>query len=111
MLNPVIMCIFFNQALFNFFRIPIPVNLRANDLKKEIARAIKTVTLPLNHHGTCSMVQIGNTSMESSAIAENLIHVNSVLEKRYPGGWKNIRAQHIKTESSIAVPIYTNTRK
>ena len=101
----------FQSRCIQFFRIPIPVNLRANDLKKEIAKAIKTVTLPLNHHGTCSMVQIGNTSMESSAIAENLIHVNAVLEKRYPGGWKNIRAQHIKTESSIAVPIYTNTRK
>merc|ERR1712223_1459503 len=100
---------FLGKSFYRRKRILIPVNLRANDLKKEIARAIKTVTLPLNHHGTCSMVQIGNTSMESSAIAENLIHVNAVLEKRYPGGWKNIRAQHIKTESSIAVPIYTNT--
>jgi len=100
---------FLGKSFYRRKRIPIPVNLRANDLKKEIAKAIKTVTLPLNHHGTCSMVQIGNTSMESSAIAENLIHVNAVLEKRYPGGWKNIRAQHIKTESSIAVPIYTNT--
>ena len=57
------------------------------------------------------MVQIGNTSMESAVISKNLTHVNSVLEKRYPGGWKNIRAQHIKTESSIAIPIYANTRK
>ena len=92
-------------------RIPTPVNLRSIDLKKEITKAINTVTLPLNHHGTCSMVQIGNTSMESTEISKNLIHVNSVLEKRYPGGWKNIRAQHIKTDSSIAIPIYANTRK
>merc|ERR1712018_121036 len=77
--------------------------------KKEIAKAINTVTLPLNHHGTCAMVQIGNTGMESSAIVKNLIHVNEVLERRYPGGWKNIRAQHIKTESSTAIPIYANT--
>ena len=93
------------------FRLPIPVNLKSNDLKREIAKAINTVTLPLSHHGTCSMVQIGNTGMESSIIANNLIHVNAVLEKRYPGGWKNIRAQHIKTESSTAIPMYANTRK
>ena len=57
------------------------------------------------------MVQIGNTSMESAVISKNLTHVNSVIEKRYPGGWKNIRAQHIKTDSSIAIPIYANTSK
>jgi len=100
---------FLGKAFYRRKRIPTPVNLRSSDLKKEIARAINTVTLPLNHHGTCSMVQIGNTSMESAVICKNLTHVNSVLEKRYPGGWKNIRAQHIKTDSSIAIPIYANT--
>ena len=93
------------------FRIPVPVNLRSKDLKGEISKAINTVTLPLNHHGTCSMVQIGSTNMEPLSLAANLVHVNAVLNKRYPGGWKNIRAQHIKTETSMAVPIYANTRK
>jgi len=100
---------FLGKPFYRRKKLPISVNLRANDLKKEIAKAINTVTLPLSHHGTCSMVQIGNTAMESSIIANNLMHINSVLEKRYPGGWKNIRAQHIKTESSTAIPIYTNT--
>jgi len=100
---------FLGKAFYRRKRIPTPVNLKSSDLKKEVSRAINTVTLPLNHHGTCSMVQIGNTSMESAVISKNLTHVNSVLEKRYPGGWKNIRAQHIKTDSSIAIPIYANT--
>ena len=93
------------------FRIPIAVNLKSTALKKEIAKAINTVTLPLNHHGTCSMVQIGNTNMESLTLADNLVHVNTVLSKRYPGGWKNIRAQHIKSEKSMAMPIYASTSK
>ena len=57
------------------------------------------------------MVQIGNTNMDSSTLADNLDHVNTVLSKRYPGGWKNIRAQHIKSETSMAIPVYANTRK
>ena len=81
------------------------------DLKKEVTKAINTVTLPLSHHGTCSMLQLGNTNMDSLQLVDNLIRVNEVLIKRYPGGWKNIRAQHIKTETSMSIPIYVNSRK
>lgn len=49
--------------------------------------------------------------METLTLADNLVHVNTVLNTRYPGGWKNVRAQHIKTEKSMALPIYANTRK
>ena len=80
-------------------------------MKNEIDKAINTVTLPLSHHGTCSMLQLGNSNMESKKLAENLLHVNTILQKRYPGGWKNIRAEHIKTERSISIPLYTNIRK
>jgi len=100
---------FLGKPFYKKKRIPVPVNLKAMDLKKEFATAINTVTLPLSHHGTCSMLQLGNTNMESLNLVDNLIRVNEVLTKRYPGGWKNIRAQHIKTETSMSIPIYVNS--
>ena len=80
-------------------------------MKNEIKKVINTVTLPLSHHGTCSMVQVGNTTMKPLDLADNIVHLNSVLMKRYPGGWKNIRALHIKTETSMAIPIHISTGK
>jgi len=99
---------FLGKPFYSKKRIPIPVDLTRADLKNEIDKAINTVTLPLSHHGTCSMLQLGNSNMESKKLAENLLHVNTILQKRYPGGWKNIRAEHIKTERSISIPLYTN---
>merc|ERR1712141_875881 len=99
---------FLGKPFYSKKRIPIPVDLTTADLKNEIDKAINTVTLPLSHHGTCSMLQLGNSNMESKKLAENLLHVNTNLQKRYPGGWKNIRAEHIKTERSISIPLYTN---
>ena len=57
------------------------------------------------------MVQVGNTTMKPLDLADNIAHINNVLTKRYPGGWKNIRALHIKTETSIAIPIHISTGK
>ena len=57
------------------------------------------------------MVQVGNTTMKPLDLADNIVLVNSTLVKRYPGGWKNIRALHIKTETSMAIPIHISTGK
>ncbi len=82
------------------------VNLKANDLKAEFTKALRTTTLPLSHHGPSAMVQIGHVGMAKEHITQNLMKVTEVLEKRFPGGWKNIRSIHIKTEKSLAIPMY-----
>ena len=100
---------FLGKPMFKRKRFPVPVKLGAGDLKAEIARAIRTAVLPLNHHGTCSMINVGNASMKSANVADNILGVAGALAKRYPGGWKNIRSILVKGENTTAVPVHINT--
>ena len=100
---------FLGKPMFKRKRFPVPVKLGAGNLKEEIARAIRTAVLPLNHHGTCSMINVGNASMKSADVADNVLGVAGALARRYPGGWKNIRSIVVKCENTTAVPIHINT--
>ena len=100
---------FLGKPMFKRKRFPVPVNLNAGDLKAEITKAIQTAVLPLNHHGTCSMINVGNESMKSAHVADNVLGVAGALARRYPGGWKNIRSIVVKCENTTSVPIHINT--
>merc|ERR1719376_1588008 len=100
---------FLGKPFYARKKFPVPVNLRAKDLKKEVERGVHTINLPLSHHGTTSRMVVGYTAMEQDAVVANLVAALSLIGKRYPGGVKNIRSLHIKTENSPAVPIHINT--
>merc|ERR550532_3628794 len=85
---------------------PAPINLKSKDLKKEVNKALSTVFLPLGNQGSCSMLRIGNTSMKPNHLVDNILQATEILAKRYPGGWKNIRSIHLKTETSMSIPIH-----
>ena len=87
------------------------MNLKAKNLKSVIETALATTTLPLNHQGTSSMVQIGHVGMTKTQIVDNLMKVIQTLGERFPGGYKNIRSLHIKTETSMAIPMHVSTSK
>ena len=57
--------------------------------------------------GTTWVMKVGNTDQEPKALAENIINaINAAVKSAVSGHWKNIRALHIKTETSISLPIY-----
>ena len=87
------------------------MDLTAKDLKAEVDKALRSVTLPLSNQGVCSMVVIGNTSMKKEHLVENVQSLCDFLQKRYPGGWKNIRNISLKTETSMSIPIHVSTSK
>ena len=99
---------FLGKPFYARKRFPIPVKLNAADLPAEIKRGIHTVTLPLSHHGTTSRIVFGNTAQEQGELVDNLKQVLEFLSQRYPGGVKNIRSLHIKTENSPSIPIHVN---
>merc|ERR1712083_859998 len=82
------------------------INLKSKDLKKEVNKALSTVFLPLGNQGSCSMLRIGNTSMKPNHLVDNILQATEILVKKYPGGWKNIRSIHLKTETSMSIPIH-----
>merc|ERR1712029_1300036 len=100
---------FLGKPFYARKKFPVPINLRSDNLKEEINRGIHTVNLPLSHHGTTSRVVFGNSKMSESDITENLAALLEVVGTRYPGGVKNIRSLHIKTDVSPAIPIHVNT--
>lgn len=91
------------------YSLAVPVNLKAVNLKAEIDKGVRTVTLPMLNSGTCAMVQVGNTQMKPEQLTQNIMTVAKVLPQKYPGGWKNIRSLNLKTEKSMAIPLHIST--
>lgn len=88
-------------------RSPIPVTLKRADLKAELERAIASTYLRINK-GTSVSVKIASLNVHSpSEIYDNLCAAVPYLDTKLPlGGWDNVQSLHIKTTSSIALPIW-----
>ncbi|XP_051175915.1 ribosomal L1 domain-containing protein CG13096-like [Leptopilina boulardi] len=87
-------------------KLPTSIRMNSNDLKKEIKYALNKTSMQLNSNGNTQVVQVGTTSMPKCQIVENIEAICKSLTKNYPGGWLNIRALRIKTQKSLAIPIY-----
>merc|ERR1712093_888679 len=88
-------------------RSPIPVTLKRADLKAELERAIASTYLRINK-GTSVSVKIASLNVHSPAeIYDNLCAAVPYLDTKLPlGGWDNVQSLHIKTTSSIALPVW-----
>jgi len=99
---------FLGKAFYSRRKFPLPINLMSKKLSKDVEKALRTVVVPLSNKGTCSMLRIGNTSMKPSHLVDNILQATEILAKKYPGGWKNIRSIHLKTETSMSIPIHVS---
>ncbi|KAF9214775.1 hypothetical protein CPC16_009851 [Podila verticillata] len=86
---------------------PIPVDMTKADLKKEIARAIGS-TYMHQTTGTCTAVKIGLTSMSAAEITANIEAAIPHIIEKIPRKWKNIQAINLKSNESIALPIFNS---
>ena len=97
---------FLGKPFYKRKKFPIQVNLQAHDLQKEFDKALRTVMLPAHNKGSTMMMTVGHTSMKPNHLVDNILQATEVLSKQFSGGWKNIRAIHVKTETSIAIPLH-----
>ncbi|KAG0139445.1 hypothetical protein CROQUDRAFT_54712 [Cronartium quercuum f. sp. fusiforme G11] len=96
------------NAFFRAKKLPVPVNLtNPNKVKAELEQAISSTYLRLGT-GSCVSVKIADLSRhDESQIHANFDRVVQQLAKRIPlGGWANIQGLHIKTGTSISLPIW-----
>lgn len=78
----------------------------ANVVAKEIEQTLRTVPVSLKP-GTLVAVRIGKVGFKSQQLAENIIAVaNAVIHKHVAKGWRNVKAIHIKSPNSAAMPIW-----
>lgn len=85
---------------------PIPVCLTRKDLKGELERAIESTYMHQNR-GTCTSVKIGLLSHAPEKILDNIKISLPAIVNNIKGNWDNIQSLHIKTNSSISLPIWT----
>uniref|UniRef100_A0A8B9D0E0 Ribosomal L1 domain-containing protein 1 n=1 Tax=Anser brachyrhynchus TaxID=132585 RepID=A0A8B9D0E0_9AVES len=86
---------------------PLCVNLKANNLAKEFQKHIQGTTLPVTNKGCCYTTRIGHTGMKAGEIVDNIIAAATVIDKKLPKNWKNVKVLHLKTLKSVALPIFT----
>ena len=95
------------KVFFEKKKQPLAVDLRSNNWKAEINKALSSTPFYLAE-GLCSRLHVANTNMPRDAIVENIVQAMDSAAKIIPGGWKGIQALHIRTHDSIALPIYNS---
>ncbi|KAM4631599.1 ribosomal L1 domain-containing protein 1 [Discoglossus pictus] len=87
-------------------REPLSVNLKTKFLAAELNRFIHGTTLHITSKGCCYSIPVGHTGMSVDEIAENTLAVAEVLATKLPMQWKNVKILHLKTTTSVALPVY-----
>ena len=73
---------------------------------KEIQLALNAVPISLKP-GTSAAVRVGRASFTPQQLSENITTVASAMIDRYVArGWRNVKAIHIKSPTSAALPIW-----
>ncbi|ORX87550.1 ribosomal protein L1 [Anaeromyces robustus] len=86
---------------------PVPIKLKKGILLKEITNVLNSTFYFVNSGG-CSSIKIGLTNQTPQEIAENIMYSINYIVEKVPGKWKNIQRLSIKTNKSIALPIYSS---
>ncbi|KAM5151967.1 ribosomal L1 domain-containing protein 1 [Mantella aurantiaca] len=89
-------------------RVPQSVNLKAKHLACELNRFIQGTQLHITNRGCCYAIRVGHAGMNVEDIVENTLSVAKVLSEKLPMKWINIKVLHLKTQTSVALPIYNS---
>ncbi|XP_053327426.1 ribosomal L1 domain-containing protein 1 [Spea bombifrons] len=89
-------------------REPISVDLKAKNLAAKLNRFIQGTQLHITNKGCCYSVRVGHTGMDVDQIVENAAAVATVLARKLPMGWTNVKLLHLKTQTSVALPVYNS---
>uniref|UniRef100_UPI00358FD528 ribosomal L1 domain-containing protein 1 isoform X2 n=1 Tax=Myxine glutinosa TaxID=7769 RepID=UPI00358FD528 len=85
---------------------PMSVNMKLKDLNAEIQRFVGGTRLIVSNKGSCSSVHVAHIGMSVDMVIKNVMAANASIIRRFPLGWKNVKMVHLKTKSSITLPIY-----
>uniref|UniRef100_A0A8C8YRJ0 Ribosomal L1 domain-containing protein 1 n=1 Tax=Prolemur simus TaxID=1328070 RepID=A0A8C8YRJ0_PROSS len=89
-------------------KVPVSVNLLTKNLSKEISQSIGGTILNISKSGSCSTIRIGHTAMQTEHIIENIVTVTKGLSEKLPEKWKSVKLMFVKSERSVALPIFSS---
>lgn len=87
---------------------PLCVNLQSKHLARDIERVIQGTSLKVTNKGCCCMARVAHSGMTADEVTENIeAAVQTVVTKLRMKG-PVIKLIHIKSQTSVALPIYTS---
>lgn len=87
---------------------PVPIQFGTKDkIQKNIHNACNSTYL-FQTAGSCMVVKVGRTAFTPKQLAANITKVLEQLPKYLPGGAAAVKAVHIKTQDSVALPIFAS---
>ncbi|XP_069501698.1 ribosomal L1 domain-containing protein 1 [Ambystoma mexicanum] len=87
---------------------PLSVNLKEKNLAQALNKVIQGTILPVTSKGCCYSALVGHTGMKIEEVVENVKAAVSVIGEKLSKKWKNVKILHLKTQSSLALTIYTS---
>jgi len=97
------------KQFFKARKEPFPIRLTYKDWKSEIAKSLNSSLLRLGN-GPCTTVKVGNIQEQSEKeLTENVVHLMKMIGSKIPGSWNNVKSFHLKTTTSVALPVYQSS--
>ncbi|XP_068100800.1 ribosomal L1 domain-containing protein 1 isoform X2 [Hyperolius riggenbachi] len=90
-------------------REPQSVNLNSKKLAYELNRFIQGTQLHITNKGCCYAIRVGHTGMKAEEIVDNTLAVADELAEKLPMKWNNVKVLHLKTQTSVALPVYNSS--
>ncbi|XP_043109859.1 ribosomal L1 domain-containing protein 1 [Puntigrus tetrazona] len=87
---------------------PLSVDLECNQLARDMERLIQGTSLSVSNKGSCCMVRVAHSGMTADEIVENVMTAVSTISSKLALTGKNIKIIHLKSQTSVALPIYTS---
>ncbi|XP_062224831.1 uncharacterized protein LOC133923564 [Phragmites australis] len=85
---------------------PVPVDLADPAWAESAREAARCVELRVEG-GTCRAVRVGHAAMTLEEAVENVVAAVEAAAACVPRKWRNVRALHVKSPESVALPLYS----
>ncbi|XP_061087828.1 ribosomal L1 domain-containing protein 1 isoform X1 [Conger conger] len=87
---------------------PLSVDLQSNQLARDLQRLIQGSALKVSKKGSCCMARVAHSGMTADEVVENIMAAVSTIASKLPLKGQSIKIIHLKSQSSVALPIYTS---
>ncbi|KNC82432.1 hypothetical protein SARC_05282 [Sphaeroforma arctica JP610] len=93
------------KYFFGKKKMPIGVNLRKENMVKEIVRARDCTQMRVGL-GNCITIKVGTTGQSAEDVVANVQAVVDAAIPKIDGKWKNIKSIGLRTQNSVCLPLY-----
>jgi ribosome biogenesis protein UTP30 len=96
------------KHFFRRNRQPLPVNIRksAGSSFQQVLADARDSAMLYPTTGPCWTVRIARNTMTAQEVYENIVNSLHLIVRRIPGEWKNILSIHMKSTTSVSLPLY-----